>query len=126
MYIRRRQEADARELVKRLLAQYGAEAMLAESGPDALALLDRTIPDLIISDLGMPNQDGYEFMRAVRARPKERGGQVPAISLTAFARLEDRVRTLQAGYQMHVAKPVDAIELIAVATSLVGRRVVDV
>ncbi|HKQ48132.1 MAG TPA: ATP-binding protein [Phycisphaerae bacterium] len=118
-------EADARELIKRLLEQHGAEVLLAESGPVALGILDQVVPHLVISDLGMPNQDGFAFMRAVRGRPRERGGQVPSISLTAFARLEDRVRTLQAGYQMHVAKPVDAVELIAVATSLVGRRVME-
>jgi len=69
----------------------------------------------------MPKQDGYEFIRRVRKLPADRGGRVPAVALTAYARVEDRLKALKAGYQMHVPKPVEFTELLAVITSLVER-----
>ena len=78
---------------------------------------------MLISDIGMPDKDGYEFIREVRALGPERGGDVPAVALTAFARTEDRRRALIAGYQSHVAKPVDAGELMAVVAMLTGKTV---
>ncbi|HWL92512.1 MAG TPA: ATP-binding protein [Phycisphaerae bacterium] len=114
-------EVDARDLLKRILSQGGAEVVIAGSATEALGILDWHKPDIIISDLAMPGKDGYEFMRTVRSFPLARGGNIPAIALTAFARLEDRVRTLQAGYQMHIAKPVKSTELITVVASLLGR-----
>jgi len=79
------------------------------------------VPDLLISDIGMPGEDGYELIRRVRELPAESGGKVPAIALTAYARVEDRMQALRAGYQMHVPKPVEMAELVAVAASLIQR-----
>jgi CheY-like chemotaxis protein len=83
--------------------------------------IEKSAPDLLISDIGMPDEDGYELMRRVRKLPPERGGRVPAIALTAYARVEDRMHALRAGYQMHVPKPVELAELAAVAASLARR-----
>ena len=78
-------------------------------------------PQMIVSDIGMPGEDGYEFMRKVRALPADQGGRTPAAALTAFARSEDRTRALRAGYQTHVTKPVELAELAAVVASLAAR-----
>ncbi|HEX8723254.1 MAG TPA: PAS domain S-box protein [Pyrinomonadaceae bacterium] len=114
-------EADTRELFKVGMGQCGAEIVTAGSAREALAALEETRPDLLISDIGMPGEDGYELIRKVRALPAGRGGRIPAIALTAYARTEDRMRALRAGYQMHVSKPVELAELVAVMASLVGR-----
>ena len=79
-------------------------------------------PDMIVSDIGMPDEDGYEFIRKVRPLRPDEGGRTPAAALTAFARAEDRTRALRAGYQTHVAKPVEPTELTAVVASLATRR----
>jgi signal transduction histidine kinase/ActR/RegA family two-component response regulator len=113
-------ESDARELIKRVLEQYHAEVRTAGSANEALEALVGSRPDVIISDIGMPGVDGYEFMRQVRRRASEHGGRVPAIALTAFARSEDRTRALMAGYQMHIAKPIEPHELVASVASFVG------
>ena len=110
-------EPDARELVQRFLSECGANPALAASAVEAQQVLASFAPDVIISDIGMPEQDGYEFMRAVR----DRGDQTPAIALTAFARSEDRIRSIQSGYQMHLPKPVEPAELVAIVASLAGR-----
>ncbi|MCE9557272.1 MAG: response regulator [Planctomycetes bacterium] len=110
-------ESDARELVRRFLVECEAIPTLAGSAAEARSLLATFQPDVIISDIGMPNQDGYEFMRSVRAL----GLNMPAIALTAFARADDRIRSMQAGFQTHLPKPVDPRELIAVVASLAGR-----
>ncbi len=91
--------------------------MLASSAAEANAMLAQKRPNVIISDIGMPGQDGYQFMHGLR----KDGILTPAIALTAFARPEDRMRALQAGYQMHLAKPVDPAELITVVGSMTGR-----
>jgi CheY-like chemotaxis protein len=78
-------------------------------------------PDLLISDIGMPGEDGYDLIRKVRALTTDACARVPAVALTAFARSEDRQRALLAGYQLHVAKPVEPSELLTVCASLVGR-----
>jgi CheY-like chemotaxis protein len=109
-------DADAREVVFRFLQQSEAIPMSAASAAEAQALLDSFRPDVIVSDIGMPIQDGYEFIRSVRVQ----GSKIPAIALTAFARPEDRIRSIQAGYQMHLTKPVEPTELIAVVASLAG------
>ena len=114
-------EADARELLRVVIGQCGAEVRTAGSAQEALEAIENERPDLLISDIGMPGEDGYDLIRRVRAFPAERGGNVPAIALTAYARTEDRMRALRAGYQMHVPKPVDLAELIIVVASLVRR-----
>jgi CheY-like chemotaxis protein len=114
-------EADTRELFKASIGQCGAEVVTAGSAREALAALQEMQPDLLISDIGMPGEEGYELIRKVRALPAARGGRIPAVALTAYARTEDRLRALRAGYQMHICKPVEPAELMAVMASLVGR-----
>ncbi|MFY9825039.1 MAG: CHASE3 domain-containing protein [Thermoanaerobaculia bacterium] len=111
-------DPDSLEMVCTLLAQRGAEVRPAASTAEALAVIERWRPDLLISDLGMPEEDGYTLIRRVRALPAERGGQVPAVALSARTRPEDRIEALSAGFQMHVAKPVAPAELLAVAATL--------
>jgi len=110
-------EPDARELVRRFLLEREAIPALASSAAEAQVLLQTFKPDVIISDIGMPIQDGYQFMRAVRIH----GLKTPAVALTAFARSEDRIRSIEAGFQAHLPKPVEPAELIAVVASLAGR-----
>jgi signal transduction histidine kinase len=107
-------EPDARKLVKRFLAANEAVTELAASAAEAQDLLATFHPDVIISDIGMPGTDGYEFMRGIRTR----GIKTPAIALTAFARAEDRIRSLQAGFQSHLPKPVEPAELLALVIRL--------
>ena len=114
-------EPDARDLIDRLLVERGARVSKAESADQALQALKQLHPDLLISDIGMPQKDGYEFIRSVRSLPVDAGGKTPAIALTAFARSEDRTRAMMAGYQVHLAKPIEPRELIATVASLVGR-----
>jgi signal transduction histidine kinase len=116
-------EADTRELLVMALQQCGAEVAAFGSAPEALAALDRAVPDVLLSDIGMPVQDGYDLIHTLRARGPGRGGDVPAAALTAYARAEDRLRALEAGYQTHLAKPVDPSELISTVARLAGRRV---
>jgi PAS domain S-box-containing protein len=113
-------EVDAREAVQRLLEDAGAKVQTAGNVPDALALLEHFRPDVIVSDIGMPDEDGYDFMQRVRTMGGDTAA-VPAAALTALARVEDRKRALMAGYQTHLAKPVDPAELIAMVASLAGR-----
>jgi PAS domain S-box-containing protein len=114
-------EDDAREVVQRLLEDAGAQVKTAANALEAIALLQsRFQPDIILSDIGMPDQDGYEFMQRVRRMEGAVAG-VPAAALTALARVEDRKRALMAGYQTHLAKPVDPAELVAMVASLAGR-----
>jgi CheY-like chemotaxis protein len=114
-------EPDALSLARRLLEECGSLVTTAASAQAGLDALDRDGADVIVSDIGMPGVDGYEFIRRVRSRGPAKGGDVPAAALTAFARTEDRTRALMAGYQTHVAKPVEPAELIAAVASLVGR-----
>jgi PAS domain S-box-containing protein len=114
-------EPDARELIRRVLVECKAQVVTAGSAPEALDLLDSSQADVLISDIGMPGVDGYELLRHVRSRPPERRGNVPAIALTAFARSEDRTRALRAGFLVHVAKPVEASELVATVAAVAGR-----
>lgn len=113
-------QADARDLAKRILQDCHAEVLTAASASEALQLLPGTRPDLLISDIGMPDTDGYQLLQQVRALDPQQGGAVPAIALTAFARAEDRDRVLAAGFRAHVAKPVDASQLIAVVAAQTG------
>jgi K+-sensing histidine kinase KdpD/ActR/RegA family two-component response regulator len=109
---------DSRRLVHAVLEKAGARVTLASSVEQAMEAFDREPPDVVVSDLGMPGQDGLELIRRIRARSGERGGQVPAAALTAYARAGDRARALGAGFSMHLPKPVEPEELIAVVISL--------
>jgi len=113
-------DPDSLEMVCTLLKQRGADVRPAASTAEALGVMERWKPDLLISDLGMPEEDGYTLIRRVRALPAEHGGQVPAVALSARTRPEDRIEALSAGFQMHVAKPVAPAELLAVAVTLAG------
>ncbi len=114
-------EADARELISTILIQCGAEVTAVSSAAEALNRLERLKPDLLVSDIGMPHEDGYTLIRKVRALEAEQGGRIPAVALTAYARVEDRTQALSAGFQMHVAKPVNLVELTTVVASLTER-----
>ncbi|GMU20016.1 MAG: hypothetical protein AMXMBFR13_01170 [Phycisphaerae bacterium] len=115
-------ESDARRLIQRILEDCGAQVLLAASAEEAMEIVKKERPDMILSDIGMPGEDGYQFIRKVRALAPEHGGRTPAAALTAFARAEDRTRALRAGYQTHVAKPVEPTELTAVVASLAIRH----
>ncbi|HKG13914.1 MAG TPA: PAS domain S-box protein [Pyrinomonadaceae bacterium] len=114
-------ERDTLEMLRIGLSNCGAEVTVAGSAADALEAISSSVPDVIISDIGMPDVDGYELMRKIRALPAEGGGRVPSVALTAYARTEDRLQALRSGYQMHVPKPVELAELVAVTASLARR-----
>ena len=114
-------EPDARELIQRVLLDCNAEVHMAANAAEALRLVEKEKPHVLVSDIGMPEVDGYELLRRVRALGSARGGNVRAIALTAFARSEDRTRALRAGFQVHVAKPVEPPELIATVANAAGR-----
>jgi PAS domain S-box-containing protein len=116
-------DADSRELLITVLKQCEAEVMAVSRASDALDALDSWRPDVLVSDIEMPDEDGYTLIRKVRARRPERGGQIPAAALTAYARSEDRMRALLAGFQIHLPKPVEPAELVTVVASLAGRAV---
>ena len=109
-------EADARQLLQALFEQCGADVTLCGSASEAIEMLEQYSPDVIVSDIGMPGEDGYSLIRKIR----ESGNRIPAVALTAFARTEDRFQALQAGYNMHVPKPVEPAELALVISRLVG------
>ena len=111
-------EADARELVAELLGQCNVKVSLASNVRDALRLVESARPTIIVSDIGMPEEDGYVLIRELRALPSSKGGNTPAIALTAYVRAEDRTRTLVAGFNTHLPKPVEPAELLAVLASL--------
>jgi len=114
-------EPDALELIRQMLHRSGAVVAQAASAKEALAQIDRRPPDVLISDIGMPEADGYALIRQVRNLPPDRGGAVPAIALTAYVRDEDRARMIAAGFTSHVPKPVEAPELIRTIGHLSGR-----
>ncbi len=114
-------DADARHLLGSLLRMSGAEVRTASSLVEAQALVEAWHPELLVSDIGMPDGSGYDLMRQIRQREKQAGSYLPAVALTAYGRPEDRLRALSAGFQMHVSKPVEPAELIAVVASLSGR-----
>jgi PAS domain S-box-containing protein len=108
----------ARDLLGRLLLECKAEVMAAGSGPEALQMVGTAIPHVVLSDIGMPGQDGYQFLRELRKLPPERGGAVPMVAVTAYARPEDRSRSIAAGFQAHISKPIDRSELLSVIAGL--------
>ena len=116
-------EPSASEALQVLFHSCGAEARIAGSAAEALAVFEAWQPDVLVSDIAMPEEDGYSLIRKIRRRSPERGGVTPAVALTAYAKIEDRVTILDAGFQMYLSKPADPNELVAVVGSLAkGRR----
>jgi PAS domain S-box-containing protein len=116
-------DKDSRELLIAVLEQCRAEVVGVASAEAAMRTLEAWRPDVIVSDIEMPGEDGFTLMRRLRGLPAERGGDIPAAALTAYARPEDRMRALMAGFQIHVPKPVEPAELVAVVASLAGRTI---
>jgi PAS domain S-box-containing protein len=114
-------ELDARDLVRRLLEDRDAKVVTAASAAEALASLSRARPDVLVSDIGMPGEDGYSLIRRIRKLSPAEGGRTPALALTAYARSEDRTKAVDAGFQTHLAKPVQPSELLAAVASLAAR-----
>jgi CheY-like chemotaxis protein len=114
-------EADTREFVTFLLEQYGAQVRAVSSASEAITALTQSVPDVLLSDIGMPDVDGYMLMQQVRTLPPEQGGQIRAIALTAYAGEINYQQAIAAGFQSHVSKPVEPAELVAVVTSLAKR-----
>jgi CheY-like chemotaxis protein/anti-sigma regulatory factor (Ser/Thr protein kinase) len=110
-------ELDTVELLRFLFNETGAIVQTANSVEQGLQIFDSWQPDILVSDIGMPKIDGYEFIRIIR---DQRHSRIPAVALTAMARIDDRLKALTAGYQMHVSKPVEPVELISIVASLVG------
>lgn len=115
-------DVDTRDLLAAVLLQHGAEVIAVNSSASALPEVERVKPDLIISDIGMSGENGYQFMRKVRSLDPEAGGRIPAIALTAYAGSRDRRRALLAGFQMHLPKPVEPEDLLAMVLSLTFKR----
>lgn len=111
-------EPDARELLCSILAHCRAEVRAAGSASEALDALDGFSPNVLVSDIAMPDLDGYYLISAIRSRPPDRGGRIPAIALTAYTRVDDRRRCLSSGFQVHVPKPVEPAEILAIVASL--------
>jgi len=112
---------DSRKLLGTMLKRNGARVTSTKSAAEALAVFEGELPDVLISDIGMPDQDGYELMRKLRALPPQRGGKTPAIALTGYASRKDRDRALNSGYQQHMAKPIEQADMIKAIAALVGR-----
>ena len=113
-------EPEAREMIAALLGRCDAEVTVSGSAEEALALLARCRPHVIVCDIGLPELDGYGLLRAIRALPDAEGGLTPAVAVTAAATTEDRLHALRAGFQFHIPKPVHPAELAEVVASLAG------
>jgi PAS domain S-box-containing protein len=112
---------DSRKLLGTMLKRYGARVTSAKSAKEALSVFEGDLPDVVISDIGMPDEDCYEFLRKLRSAPPEKGGLTPAIALTGYASRKDRERALAAGYHQHIAKPIEQSDMIDAIAALVGR-----
>ena len=112
---------DSRKLLGTMLKRYGARVTSTKSAKEALSVFDNELPDVMISDIGMPDEDGYELIRKLRSTPPDRGGLTPAIALTGYASRKDQERALAAGYQKHMAKPIEQADMITAIASMVGR-----
>ncbi|MEW6735701.1 MAG: PAS domain S-box protein [Acidobacteriota bacterium] len=111
-------EPDTVALLKTIFEEFGGEVKTATSAAKALEILDTWLPTVLISDIGMPGQSGFDLIRQIREHGSEQGRNIPAIALTAFARVEDRMKVLSAGFQMHVPKPIEPDELVTIVASL--------
>ena len=114
-------ETDALDLIGVELAQHGAKVIGVASAEEALNALENGEFDLLISDIGMPKTDGYELIRQIRKQEEGTSRKIPAVGLTAYARVQDRMQAILAGFSTHVAKPIEANELVTVVASLAGR-----
>ncbi|HEY8942863.1 MAG TPA: response regulator, partial [Polyangiaceae bacterium] len=115
-------DRDGRELVVAALSQFGAEVTGASSAAEALERISNERFDVLVSDIGMPGEDGYTLIRKVRALSSDAGRRLPALALTAFAGNEDRARALAAGFDVHTAKPVEPTELVLMVARLLDKR----
>lgn len=115
-------DTDSRDFITFVLEQEGAEITAASSATEALNALSQCHPDLLVTDIGMPEIDGYMLMQQVRSWSLERGGQIPAIALTAYAGEYDQQQALSAGFQVHMSKPAEPDRLIAIAIQLAGKQ----
>jgi CheY-like chemotaxis protein len=111
-------DLDTRDFQAFLLEQTGARVIAAESGREVLQILDHTLPDVIVSDLGMPEMDGYTLMQQIRSRTPDRGGEVPAIAVSAYAGDANQQEAFKVGFQKHLAKPIEAERLICAIVEL--------
>ena len=114
-------DLEGRELAELVLVNAGAEARTVPSAAEAMALLEEWLPDVLITDLEMPDEDGFSLLQRARRATLLRGQRLPALALTAYGRAEDRVRILAAGFNMHLAKPADPTELVLAVANLTGR-----
>jgi CheY-like chemotaxis protein len=112
---------DTREILSVMLTRYGPEVRAAASAAEAMEIFSQWKPDVLVSDIGMPIEDGYALIRKVRALSPEEGGEVPAIALTAFAGVSDKESALAAGFQQHLSKPVEPVQLAKVVARILGR-----
>lgn len=115
-------DVDTRDLLEWVLQRAGAEVKTVASAREALGALEKERPHVLVSDIAMPDEDGYSLLRKVRALPPEQGGKVPAVALTAHSLVQDRIQSLRAGFQSHVPKPVVPEELVEVIASIVQLR----
>jgi CheY-like chemotaxis protein len=113
-------DADARDLIGAILDRYGADVSIAASAEEGMASLRKQMPHVLVTDIEMPHEDGYTFIRKIRALPSESGGRLPAAALTAYAGAADRMKVLAAGFNMHIPKPVQPAELAMIVASLAG------
>ena len=115
-------EQDARDLIKRLLSDCGADVLTAATAGEAMTLMELGKPDILVSDIGMPDVDGYGLLKMVRGFETSGTKKIPAVALTAFARSEDRIRALRAGFVAHIAKPIEPSELLATIAAFCSRN----
>ncbi len=116
-------EADSRDLVSAILTRCGSEVQCCESAEEALKSFRSWKPDLLVSDIGMPNEDGYDLIKKLRKQRLKLAKEIPAIALTAYATDDDRARTLAAGFQLHIAKPIEPKALVRSIAGAVGRKI---
>lgn len=112
---------DTRDYIKKVLEQSGAKVIAVDCVSEAIKYLEQSSPDVLVSDIGMPQEDGLDLIRKVRDLEEQQGGKIPAIALTAYARAEDHMQAIAAGFQMHVPKPVEPTKLLAVVAKVAGR-----
>jgi CheY-like chemotaxis protein len=116
-------ELDSRELITAILTRCGSEVKCTQSAAEALRALRDWKPDLLLSDIGMPQEDGYNLIRKVRKMRSKWAREIPAVALTAYATVEDRARALDAGFQIHVAKPIEPEALVRSIAGATGRKI---